>query len=127
MAVEAREALWHRGIRLAIDDFGGGQINLADAITLRPDIVKLDPSLVVGIARSAEKARFVGGLISGLARAAVVVGKGVEQEDDVATLRMIGVTHAQGFCLGVPAAIVECRPDVSKSGGWARGIGRGSI
>ncbi len=126
-AVDAREALWQRGIRLAIDDFGGGHAGLVHAITLRPDIVKLDRTLVDGVAKAPERARFLTGMISGLPHGAVVVAKGVESPEDLAAMRMAGVSHAQGYYLGVPGIDPVRRPSATLSADWSAAIGKRSV
>jgi diguanylate cyclase (GGDEF)-like protein len=91
------------GIRIAIDDFGTGYSNLSRLKDLPVDRVKIDRSLVNDIARSSEARTIcsaVVGLIQGLGLEVVV--EGVENQDQVDMLRVIGCTVFQGYHLAHP-------------------------
>jgi diguanylate cyclase (GGDEF)-like protein len=96
-----------RGATLAIDDFGVGFSNLRRMIGLRPEIIKLDRSLIKGIEHSAG----IRAIIAAVAHQArlsgcVVCAEGVESQAELHTLLGLGVPQGQGylFSRGVPAA-----------------------
>ncbi len=106
--LEQLAALRADGVRIAIDDFGTGYSNLSRLKELPVDIVKIDRSLVRDIAHSAEARTIcsaVVGLIQGLGMEVVV--EGVESQDQMDLLRVIGCTLFQGFHLARPTAELD--------------------
>lgn len=97
-------ALSQAGIRLALDDFGVGYSALASLRALRADRIKIDRSLVTGLAASDDKRGLVQAVL-GLGRALGldVVAEGVETAEDLATLEALGCRFMQGYHLGRPA------------------------
>lgn len=92
-----------RGVRVAIDDFGTGFSNLAQLRDLPIDRVKIDRSLVRDIAISAEARTIcsaIVGLVRGLGLAMVV--EGIENEEQIELLRVMGCSVFQGFHLSRP-------------------------
>ncbi|QUT05946.1 bifunctional diguanylate cyclase/phosphodiesterase [Sphingobium phenoxybenzoativorans] len=108
MEMEARlldqlHALRKDGVRIAIDDFGTGYSNLSRLKDLPVDRVKIDRSLVEDITLSAEARTIcsaVIGLIQGLGLETVV--EGVESQDQVDMLRIMGCAVFQGYHLSTP-------------------------
>jgi EAL domain-containing protein (putative c-di-GMP-specific phosphodiesterase class I)/ActR/RegA family two-component response regulator len=87
-------------VHRAVADMRAGFRHL---ISLKPDIIKLDISLVGGIHRSREQRALAGALATfGADIGATVIGEGVEDADDLDALRDIGVPWAQGYHLGRP-------------------------
>jgi len=87
-----------RGMRLAIDDVGAGYSSLRHIVTMEPDVIKLDRSLVAGVADDAVLKTLANALVD-LAGAlgAQVVAEGIETPDDAATLHRLGVHYGQGW------------------------------
>nr|WP_296071046.1 EAL domain-containing protein [uncultured Actinoplanes sp.] len=87
-----------RGMRLAIDDVGAGFSSLRHIVTTAPDVIKLDRSLVAGVAHDAVLAVLTRALVE-LAEAigAQVVAEGIETATDAATLAELGVHLGQGW------------------------------
>jgi EAL domain-containing protein (putative c-di-GMP-specific phosphodiesterase class I) len=87
-----------RGMRLAIDDVGAGFSSLRHIVVTAPDVVKLDRSLVAGVADDHVLAVLTKALVE-LADAigAHVVAEGIETATDAATLTGLGVHHGQGW------------------------------
>lgn len=86
------------GLRLAIDDLGAGFSSLRHVALCAPDVVKLDRSVVAGVAEQPVLATLVASLVQfagGLG--AAVVAEGVETADDVAALHALGVGLGQGW------------------------------
>jgi EAL domain-containing protein (putative c-di-GMP-specific phosphodiesterase class I) len=102
------EALRERDVLIAIDDFGTGFSNFDRIWRTRPDIVKLDRSLVARIATPHADHQFATQLVTMLHRAGtMVLGEGVESEDELMTLMEADVDFVQGFWLGRPHASIE--------------------
>ncbi|MBB4642902.1 putative bifunctional diguanylate cyclase/phosphodiesterase [Rhizorhapis suberifaciens] len=111
-------ALRREGIKIAIDDFGTGFSNLSRLKDLPVDRVKIDRSLVRDIVISPEARTIcsaVIGLIQGLGLEVVV--EGVEKQDQMDMLRIIGCSIFQGYLFSMP----EAEPEYLHrfSGAWA--------
>ena len=99
----ALRRLRRRGIRVAVDDAGAGFSSLHHILLVRPDIVKLDASLVRGIERDVARRALVRGLCHFTAEiGAQCVAEGVENAPQADTLRELGVSFGQGWLLGAP-------------------------
>lgn len=92
------DPLRRKGMRLAIDDVGAGFSSLRHILLTAPDIIKLDRSIVAGVAEDAVLRTLAQSLVSfGHGAGAVVVAEGIETEQDAAVLRSAGVDYAQGW------------------------------
>ncbi len=121
-ALHRVEHLQHRiaqlrdlGYRIAVDDLGASHAGLSSFRQIRPDMVKLDVSLVRDIDASASKTSLVKSMI-GLCSHDLgmrVVCEGVETPEERDTLLGVGADLMQGFLLGVPARGFEHGSDAS--------------
>lgn len=102
--VAVLESLRALGVRIAVDDFDTGHSHLACLADLPIDLVKLDKSLVQGIAGRPERLSLASSVID-LAHAlnTEVVAEGVECREDLEVLERLGCDHAQGFLLAMPS------------------------
>ncbi|AEV86488.1 diguanylate phosphsdiesterase [Actinoplanes sp. SE50] len=95
-----------RGMRLAIDDVGAGFSSLRHIVATAPDVIKLDRSIVSGVAGDHVLSVVVRALAD-LAGAvgATVVAEGIETAADAAALAGLGADLGQGwlFDKAVPA------------------------
>ncbi|SJZ85725.1 sensor domain-containing phosphodiesterase [Consotaella salsifontis] len=96
------------GVRLAIDDAGAGYSGLQHIVKLAPDKIKLDMSLTSGIDTDAARRALASALVF-FARetGCAIVAEGVETEEELMTLRLLGVSYGQGFGLGRPMALPQ--------------------
>jgi EAL domain-containing protein (putative c-di-GMP-specific phosphodiesterase class I) len=85
--------LRERGAQLALDDVGAGWAGLRQVAELRPDIVKLDRSLVT----EADRDRLCSRLGS------LLLVEGVETSQELDAFARLGVPLAQGWVFGKPA------------------------
>ena len=93
------------GALVALDDAGSGYSGLQQLLAVRPDIVKLDRSLVAGLDSDEAKLALVemlGSFAGSLD--AWVVAEGVETEGELVALSRLGVPLAQGWFFGQAAA-----------------------
>lgn len=91
------------GVRIALDGFGGGPAAITALRRLPVDVLKLDRSLVDGVAESARLHKITSGLLriaSDLGMHSVAVG--VDQPEQAVTLRAMGCTHGQGLAFSGP-------------------------
>ena len=95
--------LRERGVQLAVDDMGAGYASFSHVLKLRPDIIKLDRSMIVDIAADPAKRAFVTAIVLlALELDATITAEGIETRAELATVEALGVDHAQGFHLGRP-------------------------
>jgi EAL domain-containing protein (putative c-di-GMP-specific phosphodiesterase class I) len=90
------------GVRIAVDDFGTGYSSLSYLTRLPIDIVKIDRSLIAGIAGGPEAV--VVSAVTNLAHelGMVVVAEGIENQEQCDEIARIGCDYAQGFYYGKP-------------------------
>jgi EAL domain-containing protein (putative c-di-GMP-specific phosphodiesterase class I) len=100
---EALEPLRSKGLRLAVDDAGAGYASFRHILKLKPDVIKLDSSLI----RNVDSDTGCRALAAALIRFAEetgckVVAEGVETQEELAMLRRLEVNKAQGYLIGRP-------------------------
>lgn len=91
-------------VRVAVDDAGAGVANFRHLVELRPDLVKMDMSLVRGVNADPTRQALVVGLCH-FARVSnrVVIAEGIETGAERRTLQTLGVSLGQGYLFGRPA------------------------
>lgn len=92
------------GAGLAVDDTGAGYASLTHVLQLRPDIVKLDRSLVTGVETDRARRTLITSLtLLALDIGALVTAEGVETAAELEAVATLGVDHAQGYLIARPA------------------------
>ncbi len=95
--------LRERGIGLAVDDTGAGFASLSHVLQLRPDIIKVDRSLVSHVTHDAARRSVITSLVLlALDLGASVTAEGVETPSELETVGTMGADHAQGYLLARP-------------------------
>jgi EAL domain-containing protein (putative c-di-GMP-specific phosphodiesterase class I) len=91
------------GFRIAIDDLGAGYSGLASVVSLEPDVIKLDMSLVRAVDESSMKQKLVRA-VSDLCRrlGILLVAEGVETPAERDMLVELGCSLLQGYLHGKP-------------------------
>lgn len=99
-----------RGMRLAIDDVGAGYSSMRHIVLTAPDVLKLDRSIVAGVATHPMLETLVSAL-SAFAHGsgAKVVAEGIETVEDAIALRELGVDYGQGWLFGRPGPAADLR------------------
>ena len=97
------ERLARRGIRIALDDFGAGFCNFRYLKRLPLHVLKLDRSMIEGIADDERDLAVLRGIVA-MARALGlrVVAEGIETEEQRAAIAREGCEKWQGFLGGAP-------------------------
>lgn len=121
-----------KGCMIAIDDYGSGYSNTAAVLSLQPDVIKVDRSLIADINTNVKKQHFLTGIID-FARLnnIKVLAEGVETYDEMSVTIRRGVDYIQGFYTAkpqkeivpdIPDAVAEqmrmlnmCRPEIKKA------------
>ena len=94
------------GVTIAIDDFGTGYSSLDTLRSFPFDKIKLDRSFMAEAPRDPQAKAIVCAVLTlGRSLDIPVLAEGVETEDQLSFLRMEGYDEAQGYLLGLPAAI----------------------
>lgn len=106
-----------RGLRIAVDDAGGGYASFAHVVNARPDFIKLDRSLTIDVDVDLRK-RALASAISGFASDVGVdlIAEGIETATQLELLREVGARYGQGYHLGAPAPLEE-HPGLVRVGG----------
>jgi EAL domain-containing protein (putative c-di-GMP-specific phosphodiesterase class I) len=110
-AVESYDALHdqlaplrQQGLRIAVDDAGAGYASLRHVLQLQPDFIKVDRSLIHGIADDHARRVAVSAFLSlALDLGSTVVAEGVERPADLSAVRDLGLHAVQGYLLGRPS------------------------
>jgi len=92
------------GFLIALDDLGAGHSNLDRIALLKPDVLKLDRSLVAGVDAHMTKLEVVKSFVQMASRlGALALAEGVERQEDILRLLEVGLDVFQGFYFGRPA------------------------
>ena len=103
-AARMLDALRGMGVGLVLDDFGTGYSSLAMLDALPFDGLKLDRASVMRIGSSGGAVPLVRAIVDlGRALGLSLVAEGIENEDQLAELRRLGVREGQGFRFARPA------------------------
>lgn len=93
-----------RGAMIALDDAGSGYSGLQRLLALRPELMKLDRSLIDGIDTDEAKracVEMLGVLASRLN--SLLLAEGIERQGELREVIALGVPLAQGFLMAKPA------------------------
>jgi EAL domain-containing protein (putative c-di-GMP-specific phosphodiesterase class I)/AmiR/NasT family two-component response regulator len=104
--LRAVKPLRDRGARVAVDDTGAGYASLRHILTLCPDIIKLDISLVRDIHLDPARRALAASLVT-FAREthSELIAEGIETADELRAITALDVRWGQGYHLGRPAAL----------------------
>ncbi|MCR5735731.1 MAG: EAL domain-containing protein [Lachnospiraceae bacterium] len=104
------------GIRIAIDDFGTGYSSLSYLNSIPSDILKVDKSFIDIMNTSESSKKYIKAIILlGHVMGLEVIAEGVEEEDQLETLRSIHCDYIQGFIWGRPLPEKEAEELVMSS------------
>ena len=121
---QCRDAGW----AIALDDIGARAESLTALALVRPDIVKLDMSLLKPSNRHHAAATTVALAGYRERRPVRVVAEGVETSADVEVAMSLGATHLQGYFFGRPAPIEQLEPATTAPFDWsALELGHGTV
>ena len=102
-AVDAMRTLRADGFRFSIDDFGTGYSSLAYLSRLPIDTLKIDRAFVSALGKGPESLAIVRTIQQlGQVLQRRVVAEGIENAEQLATLREMGVDAGQGYLLARP-------------------------
>lgn len=91
------------GVALAIDDLGTGYSNLSSLISLAPEILKIDRSIVLGLPEHPWMSVVAAVVQMADSVGARVVAEGIETAAQLSSAQQLGVHAVQGYLLGRPS------------------------
>lgn len=105
--VEFERILSHyrsQGFRIAIDDAGSGYNSLKAIVSLKPEFIKLDKSLVRHIPEHPNQQR-IAKLLQEFASdsGTHIIAEGIESMEEMEYLQSEGIQYGQGYALGRPS------------------------
>ena len=96
------------GIKLAIDDFGTGYSSLSYLINFPANLLKIDKSFIDKMNDSDKAKKYVEAIISlGHIMGFSVISEGVEEPEQLETLKEIGCDLIQGYIWGRPLSMED--------------------
>ena len=99
-----------RGVKIAVDDMGGGYSFFQQWIELEPDFIKLDQYFAKNLSVNSRKQDTVKSLIGLLSNTTKIIIEGIETVEDLETAEKLGVPYAQGYLLGRPSPLENIIP-----------------
>lgn len=103
------EPLRKQGLKLAVDDAGAGFASFRHILKLKPDVIKLDSSLIRTIDSDVGYRALAAALIRFAEETgSSVIAEGVETDAELQTLRELKVSKVQGYLLGRPQPLDAC-------------------
>lgn len=92
------------GYLIAIDDAGAGYSSLQSIVSIKPDFIKIDRSLIQNIHEDKLRQKLVEALCqAAMACECKVIAEGIETSEELTQVLHLGVPYAQGYLLGRPA------------------------
>ena len=106
------DLLRERGARIAVDDVGEGYAGLQQVMSMAPDSLKLDRTLITGIDTNPAKAALVKAIVDFASHTgADVCAEGIESPGELAVLADLDVSYGQGWLIGRPyPALLDVSP-----------------
>lgn len=100
-------SLRERGIRLAVDDVGSGEIDMWHLLRLEPEVIKVDTCLVRDVHSTPRNRALIRG-ISAMARdlGIMVIAEGIESPQEAEQLVDLGVDYGQGYLFAKPRPLL---------------------
>lgn len=97
------------GLSLAVDDAGAGYASFRHILQLKPDVIKLDGSLIRNIDSKDDCRTLASALIRfGQETGSRIVAECVETRAELDMLRELQVSNVQGYLLGRPMPLAAC-------------------
>ena len=113
-ALSCIDELKSMGVQIAIDDFGTGYSSLSYLNRFPANLLKIDKSFIDAMNTSESSRQYVAAIISmGHIMGFDVISEGVEEDEQLKTLKDIGCDFVQGFVWGRPLSAEDLKNLVS--------------
>jgi EAL domain-containing protein (putative c-di-GMP-specific phosphodiesterase class I) len=101
----ALKQLRNGGLRIAVDDAGGGVSSFRHILMVAPEIIKLDRSLIADLDKHPGRQALAELLVQFADRmGADLVAEGIERGEERDACHRHGIAYGQGYFLGPPSA-----------------------
>lgn len=101
------------GLRVAVDDAGSGYASFRHILKLKPDLIKMDSTLIHQIDTDTGSRALAAAIVRfAQETGGSVVAEGVETDSELAILRSLNVEKAQGYLLGRPMPLKGSVPSL---------------
>ena len=91
------------GVRIAVDDAGSGISSLRHIVTIAPEIVKLDRSLISRLDDDGPRRALGEAMVQFATKiGAVLIAEGIERAEERQACVELGIHFGQGYLLGRP-------------------------
>lgn len=102
------------GCSIAADDFGKGYANIERVLKMKPEVIKLDRSLVENIHKDPSKRSFVEGIVKAAKLGkSMVLAEGIELWEEAEVVQSMGVDLIQGFLCHRPESLEQIMKQLS--------------
>lgn len=92
-----------KGFKIAVDDVGSGYASLESIAYFKPDFIKINNSLIIGIHKDFIKQEIAKTLIDIAKKIqSKTIAEGIEYSEDLSYLQKSGVDYGQGFYFSYP-------------------------
>lgn len=108
--------LRENGIGIELDDFGTGRASITALTSVRPDLIKIDRTLIAPLSESPDQYSLIKSIVDmahGLGIKALA--EGVEQPHEIARLRTLNIDSFQGFAYSKPMAFADFKTFLERS------------
>lgn len=96
----------------ALDDYGSGYANESTLLSIQPDIIKIDRSIITDIDTDSQKRHLVANMINFAKRHGIrTLTEGIETRGELETVISLGIDYVQGYYTGRPTPVVL--PDIA--------------
>jgi diguanylate cyclase (GGDEF)-like protein len=108
-------SLKNQGVKISLDDFGTGYSSLAQLRTLPFDRIKIDRSFVTSLPGNKDSEAIILAITSlGEGLGLPIVAEGIESEEVLERLRLLGKFRGQGYLYGRPQPAERTREDLAE-------------
>ena len=92
-----------RNLLVGVDNFGTGQSGLTLLADIEPAMIKIDVSLIEGVVNLVKAQNLARGIVAlGREMGCMTVAEGIETEQQLSTLSLMGCEYGQGYRLAPP-------------------------
>jgi PAS domain S-box-containing protein len=100
--------LRHSGLRVAVDDAGAGFASMRHILQLKPEVIKLDRTIIAGIDTDPGQRALGAAMVTfAIGIGATLIAEGIETRTELATVTGLGMKVGQGYLLGRPSVRPE--------------------
>ncbi|MBJ7550600.1 EAL domain-containing protein [Marinomonas ostreistagni] len=102
----ALQPLRELGLQIAVDDAGSGYASFRHILQLKPDVIKLDRSLISGIDTDSSQYALATAIVAFANETnAIIVAEGIETREELSCIQTLNIKLGQGYLLGRPAPL----------------------